>query len=640
MATVKTKMAALAAVLWSSSNLFSFFLLLSTVTSNENTTSFNLNTTVLGDRNVTFDAAENDTTSQPTEFDSLTTHNTTPTLSSPEEEPVQPTLSPEEEPVQPTLSPDPLPVNGLLLSPVTDVDRLCPCDKHKGVCDVNCCCDRDCSEEVALFTSCSVETVSGNKQLCSRNVASYSLRTKIDGFSEIRSSVKKETSYDIFCIQSQNRVDGFSHPSPTLPTDGNFDSLFDKFTRFIFGSEERSSESSSAELQASSGYQYGDVMATVAQGGQREMFMLPAPGVTAECVDNSPAAFLKDQSSRCSQQVVLDQDCSSLPALSMDTYTNIQLLSGKSEDAAVVPVEVASLVLQSVDGTQSELQISGGENFSPVLLNPTLCANVVLKVVYTMKYSPSGEIGNVTVSLVLGFVSEAALTLEQEFHITFVQEDKEEAAVQFSGNPGYVFGLPLVSGTKTADGISRSINPRDTLSLLHSTQDQDCLRGRHQRSPVLFGVDSVSGCTLRLEDAANCSQVYQVLLDVLRGPNYPQYVASFGNSPLDSPLDWVPIKSNLNPGEAQSCSVPLSLHLKIEWTKYGSLVNPQPQIVSIEEIIQTNSSSLALLSAGSTILSVSSSVSFTPVSAPALPGYRATPTIDAKLPFDFFFPFV
>lgn len=38
-----------------------------------------------------------------------------------------------------------------------------------------------------------------------------------------------------------------------------------------------------------------------------------------------------------------------------------------------------------------------------------------------MKYNPAGEIVNVTVSLVLGYVREAALFLEQEFHITFVQ---------------------------------------------------------------------------------------------------------------------------------------------------------------------------------------------------------------------------
>ncbi|KAA8589194.1 hypothetical protein FQN60_010539, partial [Etheostoma spectabile] len=255
-------------------------------------------------------------------------------------------------------------------------------------------------------------------------------------------------------------------------------------------------------------------------------------------------------------------------------------------------------------------------------------------VAYVIKYDPAGEVVNATVSLVLGFVRAAALSLEQEFQITFAQAGGEDVAVHYSGNPAVV------------TGIARSVDRRDTLSLLHSAEDQDCLQGPHQRSPVLFGVDSVSGCTLRqdsftlfmsdrcvsstLEDAANCSLVFQVLLDVLRGPKQAQYVASFGNSPLDYPLDW----------EAQSCSLPLSLHLQIEWTKYGSLVNPQAQIVSIKEVIQTNTTSLDMLSGGSSSLSVRSSVAFVPVSAAALPGSRATPTINARLPFDFFFPFV
>ncbi|XP_045886798.1 tectonic-1-like isoform X2 [Micropterus dolomieu] len=618
---------------YSTSNLFCSFIFFTAVTTKENTTSYSL--TGLGEQNVTYNVTDYFTTTQTTEFDSAAT----------------PLHSSTEKAVEPSLPPEPLPVTGRLLTPVTSVDRLCSCDEHKDVCDINCCCDRECSEEVALFTGCSVDTVSGNKQLCSRDVASYSLGSAIDGYSELQSSVQKETNYDIFCIQSQNRVDGVSHPSPSLPTDSNFDSLFKQFTSFIFGSEVNSGPVSTAELQASSGYRYGDVMGTAGASGQRGTFWLPAPSFTADCMDTSPAAFLKDQSSRCSRRVVLEQDCSTLLALSIDTYTNIQLFAGKNKDAAVVPVEVDSVVLQSVDGTQTELQISGGENLTPILLNQVLCANVVLKVVFVIKYNPAGEIVNVTVSLVLGFVREAALPLEQEFQITFVQEDGE-VAVQYSGNPGYVFGRPLVSGTKRADGIARSTGPRDTLSLLHSAEDQDCLQGPHRRSPVQFGLDSVAGCTLRLEDAVNCSLVFQVLLDVLRGPNYPQYVASFGNSPLDYPLDWVPIKNNFSPQfvrqkeavkvkkDAQSCSIPLSLHLDIEWTTYGSLVNPQPQIVSIKEVIQTNTSSLALLPGGSSILSIRSSVTFIPVSAAALPGYRATPTINAQLPFDFFFPFV
>lgn len=38
-----------------------------------------------------------------------------------------------------------------------------------------------------------------------------------------------------------------------------------------------------------------------------------------------------------------------------------------------------------------------------------------------MTYNPAGEMVNVTVSVVLGFVSEGAVPLEQEFLVTFVQ---------------------------------------------------------------------------------------------------------------------------------------------------------------------------------------------------------------------------
>lgn len=48
----------------------------------------------------------------------------------------------------------------------------------------------------------------------------------------------------------------------------------------------------------------------------------------------------------------------------------------------------------------------------------------------------------------------------------------------------------------------------------------------------------------------------------------------------------------------------------------------------------------ALLSGGSNILPIRSSVAFVAISAAASPGYRAMPTINAKLPADFFFPFV
>ena len=36
-------------------------------------------------------------------------------------------------------------------------------------------------------------------------------------------------------------------------------------------------------------FQFGDVMVTAGANSERQMFYLPAPGVTSECLDNSPA---------------------------------------------------------------------------------------------------------------------------------------------------------------------------------------------------------------------------------------------------------------------------------------------------------------------------------------------------------------
>lgn len=43
-------------------------------------------------------------------------------------------------------------------------------------------------------------------------------------------------------------------------------------------------------------------------------------------------------------------------------------------------MEISSVIFQSVEGTQTELMTTDGKKLRPVLLNPSLCANVVLKV--------------------------------------------------------------------------------------------------------------------------------------------------------------------------------------------------------------------------------------------------------------------
>ncbi|XP_014022842.1 tectonic-1 isoform X3 [Salmo salar] len=502
----------------------------------------------------------------------------------------------------PSMSPQvPLPLSGSLPPPVTDVSRICPCDQLKDQCDPNCCCDPDCRQELALFTGCTVKTVRGEPKLCGQDVVTYTISETIDGYAQVQKSVQQEVNLDVFCIQSTNYEAGLSLATPEVPSAGNFDGLYKHFVQFLFGSANNGATTSTVEPLTSPGYLYGDVIETEEESGGREFFRLPAPSVTAHCSDLNPAAFLREQSNRCMRSLVLERDCTTLQALNMHSYTDPRILSKKSEDARFVAVEVTSIVLQSLEGTQTQLNITGDLSLDPLLLvsvapDSVVCFNVVLQVGYTVTYSEAGDIVNVTASLVLGEIDRNMVPMEQEFQIEFVQQNVDQVALPSSGNPGYVVGLPLLAGSKTADGIVHSADSRGAFTLLHGSKLSDCLRGPHHRSPVLFGVDMVSGCTLRLDETANCSVVSEVVLGVLRGQSFPRYVASFGNSPPQHPMDWVPIRNQTKP--------------------------------------------TALLSGGSRVMSVTSSVTFVPVSAAARPGFKASPTIDAKLPYDFFFPFV
>ncbi|KAK2871384.1 hypothetical protein Q8A67_023911 [Cirrhinus molitorella] len=533
----------------------------------------------------------------------------------------------------------PLPLSGVLPDPATEVSQICPCNLQNEQCDINCCCDPDCSEELALFTDCTVERVSNDPRLCNQESAVYSLSSTQEGLSSVQSTVQRDVNPDVFCIQSANNKEGLSFGTPEVPTD---DSLFGRFLGFFFG---RSSVTSARQIPNagnSPGYQYGDIIQTVNEAGEQEFFTFPASAGTAHCLDSNPAGFLKEQTSRCMRSFDLAGDCETLEALRLETYINFNIRSGKNQEAKVIGVEVAAITLQSLEGTQTPVDPADLVSYIPVLLESgDVCNNVVQQVKYTFRYNESGEILNVMASVVLGAIESISVPIQQEFQITFLQDIPSTPVLQFSGNPGYVVGRPLVAGTRTADGIVQSADPKGSLTIhQNSGETQDCLSGSSLRSPVLFGIDMISGCTLKLSDGANCSLVSEVILWALKGQSFPDHIASFGNSLPQNPLDWVPIQNQTIASGTQACSIPLSYHLEVKWTKYGALVNPQAQIVSVMETIITNTSSLALLTSADGLLSVTSSVSFVDVSASASPGFKVPPTIDAKLPFDFFFPFV
>ncbi|XP_049643724.1 tectonic-1 [Suncus etruscus] len=517
--------------------------------------------------------------------------------------------------------------------PITDVAALCICDLSPAQCDVNCCCDPDCSPmDFSVFSACSVPVVTGDHQFCSQKAAIYSLNFTANPSQRVFKIVD-QINPSIFCVHITNYKPALSFVDPEVPDESNFDRLVKASHGFSSTIDSDVSFTNKPDAPKAGKYEYG-VPVQTSDGFLR----FPAPFLSSLCIDNNPAAFLVNQAVQCTRRINLAQ-CGETEVLNMAHYTSPKILKVPNSTVKL-PISVHSILLRSLNKTLSFWKGSG-------LLKPRLmeaghmkvCRNTVLEVKYSLTYSPVGEVTDAVVSLLLGTVSSAEMPLQQKFQIHFIQQTTKPFPL--SGNPGYVVGLPLLAGFRPqqGSGIIQTANRYEQLTILHSTVEQDCLAVEGLRTPVLFGYNMQTGCKLRLTGALTCELAAQRTKSLLRGQGFPDFVAPFGNSRAQDVLDWVPVHFLIQaPAAKDSCQLPVALVLEVKWTKYGSLLNPQAKIVNVTANLI--SSTLETSSDKERMVLISTVVTFVDVSGPAEAGFRAQPTINAKLPFDFFFPFV
>ncbi|XP_032024582.1 tectonic-1 isoform X3 [Hylobates moloch] len=484
----------------------------------------------------------------------------------------------------------PGPSSGPRPTPVTDVAALCVCDLSPAQCDVNCCCDPDCSSmDFSVFSACSVPVVTGDSQFCSQKAAIYSLNFTANPPQRVFKLVD-QINPSIFCIHITNYKPALSFINPEVPDENNFDTLMKTSDGFTLNAESYISFTTKLDIPTAAKYEYGVPLQT-----SDSFLRFPSSLTSSLCTDNNPAAFLVNQAVKCTRKINLEQ-CEEIEALSMAFYSSPEILR-VPDSRTKVPITVQSIVIQSLNKTLTRREDTNV--LQPALVNAghfSLCMNVVLEVKYSLTYTDAGEVTKADLSFLLGTVSSVVVPLQQKFEIHFLQENTKP--VPLSGNPGYVVGLPLAAGFQPHKG-----------------------------------------------GALPCQLVAQKVKSLLWGQGFPDYVAPFGNSQAQDMLDWVPIHfftQSFNRKHfvlQDSCQLPGALVIEVKWTKYGSLLNPQAKIVNVTANLISSSFPEANSGNERTIL-ISTAVTFVDVSAPAEAGFRAPPAINARLPFNFFFPFV
>ncbi|XP_030837337.1 tectonic-1 [Strongylocentrotus purpuratus] len=423
--------------------------------------------------------------------------------------PVQPQTTQNAETTQPQQQTTNLPT----ASPSTEVPAntdigTCICDLTGNRCDVNCCCDPDCSSaDVATFSQCSENAYVVEDKVC--------LRSSVIFNNNAEPETVDVTDPSLFCITRDNYAERNFYTVPqTVETVERFYELSDQY-----GSTSYAKPSEDTNATYSDFYKSGDVVYTLYESLALGQLGLPR-GLTSDvCEDSNPAAYLFNQEVTCTRALTsLQTDCEQQPFLSARTYYEgfkvigtpqflqdnplpspilVNLTTSMPEATTTTPMTTPTATTPTPDPGAATLDPNatvidefttlvpvtelpgysfydeaGLVNISirlPVLCRIVFgfvvdcnytteevpfpvynassgtCQDVVLEVKYIITHNSTDGIEEVEVELLLGSLTSTDLYPSQTFSTEFIKRDEVDVYPR-SGNPGYVIGQPLMAG--------------------------------------------------------------------------------------------------------------------------------------------------------------------------------------------------
>uniref|UniRef100_A0A8C2U9P7 Tectonic family member 2 n=1 Tax=Coturnix japonica TaxID=93934 RepID=A0A8C2U9P7_COTJA len=134
-----------------------------------------------------------------------------------------------------------------------------------------------------------------------------------------------------------------------------------------------------------------------------------------------------------------------------------------------------------------------------------------------------------------------------------------------------------------------NVNASDTAGSLSIWQPADrslCTSATH--TPVLFGVDSFSGCLLEVDVNEDCSHLRENVIEKLNSLIQATHVGKRRNSNDSNPKDWVQIIRN--PGDLKGIcpDVPANLNIRIIFAAVGAVWGvPREEILAVQTSYST-----------------------------------------------------
>ncbi|XP_055626273.1 tectonic [Toxorhynchites rutilus septentrionalis] len=429
----------------------------------------------------------------------------------------------------------------------------CRCDLKINICDVNCCCDIDCSDAILKTFDCNEERL---------DVAEYHHQEGLQSC---------EVQGGLFCLIDGHHGEGDqSHYDPTR----KYLSSKHKWKE-IFGSGE------GRNLGPASTYRVNGILQLYNETSERlGTFTIPYSITNSHCQINQPVRFLRDQTSSCIR--TLEELETSLAAFVTQQSTVRYLRVPKTENLMehCMDDDCFNSTVQYCNLAGRDCQSSNrtGADTDGDADGTWYCPELQIVMLHNYTYLEGVEI-----KLQCGIAELSTLesdTVWQSVRIEFKRRNENHFSRQVSGNLGYLKGKPLIVSRRLIPAnasleerkqskkymlgyfTNGTRAPDETFRLrLPKSRKNRCVLNDQMHHNVLFGENIWSKCNfypqlnvttesnfteicLNLQEEINSLLLRDVALQLREKTSemLNLYLSKYGN-PVNRSLDWVQFRA-------------------------------------------------------------------------------------------------
>lgn len=381
----------------------------------------------------------------------------------------------------------------------SDVGASCLCDLHVKECDIGCCCDEDCSyEKKKIFERCDeIASVNVDRTFCQYLEKDYVNFTVHEW--EIQNN-------DFLCVAKTNLP-----PSFTLQREKPFRSYTEKVLRVKTENFWPNNHvKTRTGVNFSEPYIQGISIKYVVDNSTLDKFKLSDTFFGIGCTSQSEINYLHDFESQCVH--VLNENNNFLKP---DFYESI-LFIAQPEEFNKTAFKNKFLTCPEPICLRPNLKICTDVNLRDCKdANKTKiafgcdeeqihisCRNIVDSLKYTIHHNGIEGIKNITLQI---HVSNVSCGYGQQYEINQISSvEYKWADVEtnysniLSGNPGYLIGKPILVGILVNGTISRDAHQyRENFLVLPQEDMGICEVGEHLYQPIEFGYSTVLLCKIK-----------------------------------------------------------------------------------------------------------------------------------------------